>query len=240
MLPNREGYFHAIPEVTVDQTGPNQLWTAMIKYRIYAEVTDTGEVDVRAEGMEITGYHYLTKKDGSLNDFTLDALKRALGWDGANAEWLVQQDFSEHPVTIKLGFETFNNVQRIKVQFLNPHGETGSGEFQKDPAKAAAFQRAFGSKLRALNGGAQRPAPKPTSRPVPPKPAAPAPGCTDSDAWAAFLALRAKDPKCYTEDYLQNEWGRIWTELQLPEPDAMTPQDWATLRDKGPAMVVPF
>jgi len=114
MLPNREGLFHAYPvEIGVDETGPNKLTTAVIRFRLFEELKDGQWQDCFDEGLEIVGYFYLECRDGSLNEITLDSLKNALGWDGRDVFWLQETHLAEHPVQVKLGFEQYNGKTRL-------------------------------------------------------------------------------------------------------------------------------
>jgi len=164
MLPNREGLFNAYPaQIGVDETGPNNLATCIINFRLAEELQPSGEwADCTAEGLDITGYFYLEKKDGTLNSVTIAALTNALGWDGRDPFWLQETDLSGHPVQVKLAFEEYAGKTRLKVQYLNPFGSTGTGGVKKaTDATRRTITNRLGSKLRAMAGPAQAP-PKPT------------------------------------------------------------------------------
>lgn len=158
MLPTREGLFNAYPvEIGIDETGPNQLATCIIRFALYEELQPSGEwADCAGENWQITGYFYLEKKDGSLNTLTIDALKAALGWDGRDPFWLQETDLSDHPVQVKLGVEQFGGRSRIKVRYLNPVGTHANGGVSKaDEAKRRTIRNRLGSKLRAISGPPQ-------------------------------------------------------------------------------------
>jgi len=173
MLPNREGLFNAHPvQIGIDETGPNNLATCIINFKLYEELQPSGErADCAADNFDICGYFYLEKKDGSLNTVTIDALKDALGWDGRDPFWLQETDLSQHPVQVKLALEEYGGKTRMKVQYLNPFGSTGGGGVTKaDDATRRSITNRINSKLRALAGPAPAPA-KPAGKPAP-KPAA--------------------------------------------------------------------
>lgn len=262
MIPNREGLFNAYPaEVGVDETGPNNLATCIIKFRMYEELQPSGEwADCAADNFEITGYFYLEKKDGSLNSITIDALKAALGWDGRDPFWLQETDLSGHAVQLKLALEEYNGKRRMKVQYLNPFGSTGTGGVTKaDGAAKTAIRNRLGSKLRALAGPAQKPAQpaappnlppaKPKAPLVPPPPAAetpapepaatPGPDSSMAQAWEEFT--RHCHGEKWTQEAVEQEWFRILAEL-FPgkQPDQLSPTEWAVMRDEGPAKIIPF
>ena len=105
MLANCEGLFHAYPaSIGVDETGPNKLSTCIVGFRLYEVLADAAWENCEDEHLEITGYFYIEKKDGSVNTLTVDALKAAFGWDGRDPFWLQDTDLSQHPVQVKLGF----------------------------------------------------------------------------------------------------------------------------------------
>ena len=172
MLPNREGLFNAFPvQIGIDETGPNNLATCIINFKLYEELQPTGEwADCSGDNLDITGYFYLEKKDGSLNTVTIDALKDSLGWDGRDPFWLQETDLSQHPVQVKLAFEEYGGKTRLKVAYLNPHGSTGKGGVSKaDDATRKSITNRLGSKLRATAGPAQAPAKaagKPAAKPA--------------------------------------------------------------------------
>jgi hypothetical protein len=265
MLPNREGLFNAYPvDVGVDETGPNKLATCVVNFRLYEELQPSGEwSDCSAEGLEVTGYFYLEKKDGSLNTITIDSLKAALGWDGRDPFWLQEADLSQHAVQVKLAFEEYGGKTRLKVQFLNPLGSTGSRLVTRaDPPARKAITNRMGPKLRALAGPAQPATPKPVSppklpptspaeasakagkpkapptSPPPPEPA-PVPEATMESAWEEFV--RHCPPEKWDQESIEKEWFRIIAEL-FPgkQPDQLSPADWATMRDEGPGRIIPF
>ncbi len=241
MLPNREGLFHAYPvEVGVDETGPNNLATCIIKFCLFEELTGSEWRPCTDEDLDITGYFYLEKRDGALNSVALDALKAALGWDGRDPFWLQDTDLAQHPVQVKLGYEEYNGKRRLKVQFLNPYGSSGGGVTKADENTRQSIKTRLGSKFRAMAG----PAPAQTSAPAKP-PAPPTPPETKAnestleEAWAAFAA--SDGAKKMDQEGLEKEWFRILADL-FPgkQPDDLTPAEWAKMQDEGPGNIVPF
>lgn len=238
MLPTREGLFNAYPiEIGIDETGPNNLATCIIRFDLYEELQPDGQWgDCTGENWEITGYFYLEKKDGSLNTLTLDALKAALGWDGRDPFWLQETDLSGHPVQVKLGFEEYGGKTRIKVQYLNPFGSTGGGGVSKaDDATRRTISNRLGSKLRAMAGPAQAPA-KPAKPAGPPKlpparpkaqptPAAPAPKAEPAPpAEPAAPVEQPRDPEAAT---MEEAWAEFCKHCPPPKWDqAAVEAEW--------------
>lgn len=232
MLASKPGtYLATIIEKAVTPSGKNQLTTFIAKYRLTEEI-GVGPID---DEQTVTGYHYLEKLDGSLNTFTIDALKKATGWDGRDPFWLEDSLPADTVVKLTLESDTYQGKTSIKVAFINHRDDGGSGVTKATPDQRRDIATRLGAKLRANAGGTPAPAPKPaTPPPAPKKPAAPAPGCTKEDAWAAF----AKDAK---PENVESEWMRILAELfPTKGDDDMTASDWARMKSEGPAKYVPF
>lgn len=186
MLANREGLFHGYPiEIGLDEQGNNKLACYSILFHIFEERLNNGEwADVAAEDMEITGWFYLETKDGQGNDFTINSLKAAFGWDGRDPFWLQDnaEQLAQLPVQMKLAFEEYDGNTRLKVQFLNPYGSIGGGVSKADDTTRRNINNRLGSKLRARAGGTPAQAPKPEAKPkaetpagLEPSPPSPAP-----------------------------------------------------------------
>lgn len=265
MLANREGTFHAYPiDVGAGEIGPNHLAAVTIVFRLSEERSGAEWTDCSAEGMQITGWFFLEKKDGSLNDKTIESLKAALGWDGRDPFWLQDNaaELAQHPVQVKLAFEEFNGATNLKVQYLNPYGATGGGASKADDNTRKTIQRRIGSKLRALAGGTPANPPKPAGKPASsaskapsaapksaaPKPAAPpaaapAPAApvtaTMELAWAEFV--KHCPPDKWDQEATEQEWFRVLADL-FPgkQPDELSPADWGVVLVEGPSHIIPF
>jgi hypothetical protein len=230
---NRAGTFKAaIAGVGVVEQGDNKLACAVVRYALIEEMVQDGWADIRGEQMEITGWHYLETRDGGLNNFSIEALRQALGWDGRDIMWLQDADLSRVVVQVVLDFESYNGRDRLKVKYLNPEGYEGrSGELPKsDPTMRRTLQTRLGAKLRAMAGGTPAPAPRPTGAPKPPAsraaPAKKPTGCTREEAWAELLSARPEDAEGFWPTLLQEA---------APGKDeaAFTPEDWAKVRAKA-------
>ncbi|TWT40486.1 hypothetical protein RAS1_41970 [Phycisphaerae bacterium RAS1] len=254
MLPNREGRFKAtILEHGVAETGQNKLATFVVRFQLIQELIN-GEWNPVEEELDITGYFYLEKKDGTINAVTIDNLTGAFGWDGRDPFWLQDADFGQLVVQVKLAFEQYNNRTRIKVQYVDAEDASPAGVPQADDAARRSIATRLGAKFRANAGGTPAPAPKPPAgtRPSAPKakpsaaqapkpstPAAPAPqGLTMQQAWDAFA--KACPANC-TPENVESEWFRLLGEM-FPgkQPEQLTPPEWATFVSEAPPKVVPF
>ena len=253
MLPNREGLFHAYPvDIGIAETRENKLLQAVISYHLVEELAGSEWVDCSEENLQINGYHVLERKDHSLNDFTIEALKAALGWDGRDPFWLQDNaaELAQKPVQVKLGFEEYNGSTSIRVQFLNPHGAQPAGVSKADDEMRRSVQNRLGPKFRALAGGTPADAPKPAGKPAPPapRPAPPkAPAATAEapkpatmeQAWEEFC--KRCPPEKWDAEAIEKEWFRVLAEL-FPgkQPDDLTPADWGVMLAEGPGKIIPF
>jgi len=193
------------------------------------------------------------KKDGSINQVTVDSLKEAFGWDGRDPFWLQDGDLDGLVVQIKLGFEDYNGKQRIKVQFVDAEDASPRDVPKADDGSRRSINTRLGAKFRALAGGSPAPAPKPTAaRPAPARPSAPAASAppaetasaqaTMQEAWAAFVPHCVdRDGKPLSQEDAEAEWFHVLGQL-FPgrQPDDLSPADWAVMRADGPGHITPF
>lgn len=270
MLPNREGRFKAtIMEHGVSETGPNNLATFVCKFQLIQELGN-GQWNPVDEDLDITGYFYLEKRDGSLNTVTIEALKSAFGWDGRDPLWLQDSDFSgdRHVVQVKLAFEQYQGKTRLKVQYIDAEDSTGrpGGVPRADDNTRRALANRLGAKLRANAPGSPAPAPKPAGRPAPPTPARPKPAPTplpakqpfQPPAAAAAPADRPQTPGVNADaawvaflgnfdkpdvdpKLIEGEWFRILGDM-FPGRDARTlsSAEWTRFITEAPAKIIPF
>ena len=243
MLANREGLFHAHPVlIGISESGQNKLATCAITFRLFQELRDGDWAGCEAEKMEITGWFYLEKKDGSVNAPTVDALKAAFGWDGRDPFWLEDTDLSQHPVQVKLAYEEYEGKKRLKVQFLNPFGSAGTPGVKKaDDKTRKSVSTRLGAKFRALAGNPPAKEAKPPFRQSGP-PAAPqmasGTGATMEQAWEAFTRSCPED---WSREDMEAEWFRILGQL-FPNRsvEALTAADWAVVITEAPKRILPF
>lgn len=255
MLPNREGRFKAfILEQGVAETGPNNLATFICKFGLTDELVNGQWVGLEPDegNLDITGYFYLEKKDGSINTITVDQLKDAFGWDGRDPLWLQDSDFSSLAVQVKLEFELYNGTQRLKVRYVDAADAEGRGVKKADDNVRKSLSTRLGSKLRALAGGTPVNIPRPTGKPTAPPPpssppsrSAPKPPptatpktATMQQAWEAF----AKEcPPGWKQKEIEEEWFRVLGEM-FPgtSPDKLTGAQWATVVEEAPSKLIPL
>ena len=243
MLANREGLFHAYPvDIGVSETRENKLLQVAIVYQLFEECIGGNWNDCHSEGLEITGYHALERRDHTLNEYAIKSMQASLGWDGVDPFWLQDNAaaLADHPVQVKLSFEEYNGNTSLRVQFLNPYGSQGGMSKGSDELRRSVGNR-LGSKFRAAAGSAPAAAPSPKTKPqtaAPPK--APVETSTMQEAWDAFTA-GYNLPGGGSEDDRNEQWFRIIGELTGgKQANDLTSEEWAIVRDKAPDEIIPF
>jgi hypothetical protein len=190
-MPTQDGRFHAeVLEAGVAETGPNNLTTISLRLSL-TEMFDGAEwLDVRGYGWEITAYNYVEKKDGSLNERTINSLKESFGWSGADPFWFEGAELPACQAT--LGWEEWQGQNKLKVKWLNPYDfdPTGGGVPHSDDAVRRRIQARLGAKLRATAGPAAASSSPPARRSWPPPAPAPDPKNTDR-IWDEFCEAAA-------------------------------------------------
>ena len=252
MLANREGLFHAYPvDIGLGETRQAKLLQVNILYRLFEELVSGEWTDCSGEGLEITGFHVLEKKDNALNTSVIESLKAALGWDGRDPFWLQDNAAAlcQVPVQLKLVFEEYDGQRNIKVAFLNPYGSQRGGVPKADDGMRRSVGNRLGGKFRAYAGGTPANPPMPAGKPAAPasaplqKPSAPKPApvptATMEEAWGEFTQ-KCPPPK-WDQESTEKEWFRILGEL-FPgkQPEQLTPADWGVMRAEGPGRILPF
>lgn len=232
MLPNRVGRFKAtILDHGVADTGPNKLATFVCQFQLTEELV-VGEWKPVEEEFAITGYFYLEKRDGNLNTVTIDALKRAFGWDGCNPFWLQDSNFDGLVVQVKLIFDEYDGQTRIKVQWIDAESATPMGILRADDAMRRSISTRLGAKFRANAGGTAIPAPRPpaVSRPLS--------SATMEQAWEVFIKAC---PENSSHEYMDSEWFRLIGEFfGDKQPEQLTPSEWSRFAEEAPSRIVPF
>jgi hypothetical protein len=202
-LPTQMGRYLAVPtDWSVQESGDNRLATFVCQFSLtqFLVREPDGDLwaDVSHQGLEITGYFYLTKKDGTLNVFQLNALQSALGWDGASVRSLAEGDWSSTEIQLTIAEEEYQGKRKVKIQFINPRDWTGDA-IQKDPQLVQSLEAKYGSQLRALNGGKAKPAAANNAKPA-------ATGTPQEqvmrEAWAKFQEQHAGGSK----EHIAAQW----------------------------------
>ena len=216
-------------ELTV--SGPSDLATILVQYLLIGirDRDQDGWIDITADGLEIRGYHYLEKKDGSINAFTLDALKEAFEWDGIDVMDLVNGDLPDCHLVIES--ENYQGVNRLKIKYLN-HKDGKQSEIQPaDPVKVKAALARISPKLRARSSG------KPVEKTIPPKQNKMSERqVAQEEAWGVYY--QAGVAKDMSEEQIVRSW-QVLIERQCGdlELDDLPLEKWAKMGGFDPKAV---
>lgn len=161
---DRVGIFLARPVAmglqNAKETKAVSVW---VEFQITAQQDGTEWTDWSSyEDHSITGYFWIVKKDGTVNERTVANLAEVLDWDG-NPE-TISGDPPDIPVQITVAEETYNGNITLRVQWLNPADYQG-GIQSATPEQVKQINAQFGSLLRAAAGAARKP--KTTAKPLP-------------------------------------------------------------------------
>lgn len=228
MFVQSEGIYRAYPAAwAVEQVKSGAVQLA-VQFSI-TDVKEKGEWVVMEQPEEITGYFYIVKKDGTLNDRQIQSIKDALGWDGVSFANLASGDWSGTQVQITVGSEVYEGKKRLKVQWLNHRDyEGGGGVGQTDPQIVSSLDTRFGSALRATAGTA--------------KPAAPATNGAVDDPnkmlrQRALAKFKAENPNI-EKDAAADEFKKLLA-ATFGERDVrtITAEEWANVEE---AITIPF
>ncbi len=126
----------------------------MVQLYVKAEIHSDGNGNPIEPAETISGYRFLTKKDGSRNVKECENLQAALGWQGGLAE-LRELDASGINVNFTLENEVYNGNERLKIARINAPREPR----ECDPDTFSKLEAMF---LKSGAGGG-----KPTSAPTP-------------------------------------------------------------------------
>lgn len=218
-------------ESGLGENGPNRLATFTASFRLVEEVGSDQPV---VGDQQIVGYFYIEKRNGSPNTTTIDQIKNALGWDGSDLRWLANQNFAGTRVQLTLGWEEWDNRNRLKIKWMDHENFSPMPPVEKaDDATLRAMNARLGSKLRANMGRA------PASGSKPPTAAAPvsvAGVCgTQDKAWDKFAELGKNHN--ITKEPLEKMWFEAIAKV-APDTDTadITPEQWEAISDQA----IPF
>lgn len=151
------GSWRAMPvEWAVTETKTHLLQFFM-RFRIIEAWQGKGEWEnVEAHDLEQVAYFNLEKKNGTLNETNIQALKKALGWNGLSFGELSDGAWQDCVVIIETDWEEYQGRRRMKVKWLNPlDWEPGAGVKPIVKSKLEQADERFRAGLRALAGQAE-------------------------------------------------------------------------------------
>lgn len=170
---DREGTFLAKPvDWSMHRTESSQSVALVVRYAVLGQFFGEEVQDWSSAEVETVAYHYWVKKDGTLNQATLDMLRKAGVWNGSLLD--VKNSFPPAiEVRLNVQNQPYNDKDRYKVAWVNHRDDDSEpgGIKKMDDKGFRDLEGRFGSMLRALGGAAQKSTPPPAAKPSAPKPA---------------------------------------------------------------------
>jgi len=148
MMLQHEGVFMARPtDWSLSESGQSQSVAIAIEFLVVAMHND-GQWDdwTNYEEQTITGYFYIIKKDGTVNQAVVKNLAAAIGWDGSAGALLSPPPDVHCQITTRN--EVYEGKTRLKVQWIN-HRSYSPGLSSASPEDVNKISTRFGSLLRA-------------------------------------------------------------------------------------------
>ena len=192
------------------------------------------------EGHTLKWLTTLATADNGINIRTVERLKACFGWDGQDFFWFVEnpEAYIERDVEVTVEHRQGNKATFVNIAFVDPPG--GGGNIPASGNKASLLAK-YGSKLRAISGGApakpaapvaKPPAKPPTQPALPLKPTMPDLKGMPSNQMAVWGRF-AEAHQGKSEDEISQLWFAM-IEAQYPGTDQgdLTPQQWGHLFDE--------
>lgn len=198
--------------------------------------------DGEQTGARITAIRTIVSKAGAVQINEVEKLKEIFGIDGTLDSIFALMD-SDHPdvrFEIDVQDEEYQGAVKRKVKWVNSLG--GGGMKMPEPADRRSVLTKYGSKFRALAGGAPVRASSLATSPLantpkppvtPPKPKAPpvpqtGPTSTMEECWEEFNKRYAGT----AEDELHKLWFETQTQLVGKSDNNLTPHEWGKIKEK--------
>lgn len=110
--------------------------------------------DWREHYLQVPGYLFVIKKNGTLNDVQVAALVSHVGWDG-NLESITAQTWQPTRCQFSVTANTYEGDVSYRIAWINAY-DSRPGTSSIDPTRSKELQNKFGSQLRAVAGNAVR------------------------------------------------------------------------------------
>ena len=170
---DREGIFKAAPMAWSVQTNEKTQSVAVnIDFQILEQLDGDQWVSwAEYEPHSVSGWFYVVKKDGTINDTQVEQLVKSLGWDGDLR--LVTGAPPNVVAQVNVKADDYDNKRTYKVAWINPEDYTPSAGGVDDNT-LNDLQNRYGSLLRACASSVKgKGGPPLLSRPTTSKPPAP-------------------------------------------------------------------
>lgn len=193
------------------------------------------------DGPSLRSSHCIVNKEGVVMTKNIERLREwAVGWDGADPYWFMENDISALDVEVVIEQEAgYNDPSKMfpVVKWVNAPGGGGGGALPEATDKKLVMAK-YGAKFRAIAGGVtvapprKTPAPPVAQTPPPTRPAPSAPpparkvaaAHTQATAWEKMCAAAASEG--LENDARDKHWFKFVDATGMDQAD-MTPEGWA-------------
>lgn len=175
---DREGVFRG----TISEYGLKEFDSGAVAVKFRADLAEIWDAANQAwhpwaeYEMEVFGDAFVVKKDGTLNEASVNSLVKNAGWDGSFHS-ITDGKWQPTPCQFTVKRSEYNGKTYYNAAFINGFDDIpGGGALPKlDEDKTKSLDKRFASQLRAIAGNKMRnqAVPPPADKPsAPPKPAA--------------------------------------------------------------------
>lgn len=187
-------------------------------------------MEISVEGENLRYFAAIATEANGINQRTVDSLKKMFGWDGLDPFWFVDHgaDYAEREVEATIEMKPSRDGSRFfpNIKYLDPPGESSGGAAMPEAGNRASLLAKYGSKFRAIAGGA------PAAKTPPAAPKAPptirqimAPPSDQAACWARFCelggtedgwfkAIAAAVPGVDQGDLTPAQWGLVLKHIE--------------------------
>lgn len=192
-------------------------------------------------GQRLFSRQCIVQRDGTVSEITVENLRAAFGWDGADPFWFEDYNhYMDREIEIVVVHETYNGKDYAAVKYINA---PGGGRTMPKSADRKTIMAKYGAKFRALS---QTSAPTRTTNSAPPQPGPPTPPPTrtastpppaaakvePSDMNEAWATLCDANPSA-SHETLTKIWQDTIADLFKGKDNSdLTPEDWGIAKLK--------
>ena len=183
-------------------------------------------IEIMVEGEALRYFAAIATAENGISTRTVENLKAMFGWDGLDPFWFVDHgaDYADKEVEATIELKQGRTATFANIKYLDPPGGQSGGAAMPSAGNRAALLAKYGSKFRAIAGGAPAPAAKPAAPKAPPaKPPTCAAIAKISNQMACwnkfneaggnegewFAMLEKVNPGTDQGDYTPTQWGKV-------------------------------
>lgn len=195
-------------------------------------------VEIEVEGESLRHYATIATERDGVNKKTIENLKEIFGWDGQDPFWFVDNgaDYCEREVSVTIELRNSQNGNTYaSIQWLNPPGRSFGSDLPQSGNRQALLSK-YGSKFRAIAGGAPM---------KPPAKAPPAPPKKNATPTPSKAQRKSDQMSCWAK-YCENGgtddgWFKMIAEA-VPGVDQgdLTPEQWGQVLEHIETNMLPM